>query len=79
MLVRPGFALLSALLLSMVGTVSAQDPLGSYDKVRKIAVGGEGGWDFLEIEPGGQRLFVTARHARACSGPREREDRWRDL
>ena len=49
--VPPGFALLPALLLSMVGSVGAQDPLGSYDKVQKIAVGGEGGWDFLEVDP----------------------------
>jgi len=59
MLARPGFALLPALLLALIGSVAAQDTLGSYDKVRKIAVGGEGGWDFLEVDPGSQRLYVT--------------------
>ena len=59
MLVRPGFALLPALLLSLIGSVDAQDTLGTYDKVRKITVGSEGGWDFLEVDPGSQRLYVT--------------------
>jgi DNA-binding beta-propeller fold protein YncE len=47
------FVLLSA------GTAFSQDSLSSYDKVRKIPIGGEGGWDFLEVEPTTQRLFVT--------------------
>ena len=27
--------------------------------MRKLAIGGEGGWDFLEVDPATQRLFVT--------------------
>ena len=33
--------------------------MSGYEKVRKVAIGGEGGWDFLEVDPGTQRLFVT--------------------
>jgi DNA-binding beta-propeller fold protein YncE len=43
----------------MVPAVGAQDPLASYRKVHKIAIGGDGGWDFLEVEPVARRLYVT--------------------
>src|SRR5260370_42556188 len=58
-MVRLGFAAAPALLLALVASSSAQDPLAGYDKVHKIAVGGEGGWDFLEVDPATSRLFVT--------------------
>jgi DNA-binding beta-propeller fold protein YncE len=53
------FVLVPALLLASVALVRAQDPVAGYEKVRKIAIGGEGGWDFLEVEPGAGRLYVT--------------------
>ena len=59
MVVRRGFALISALVLALVTPASAHDPLSGYEKVRKLAIGGEGGWDFLEVDPASQRLFVT--------------------
>jgi DNA-binding beta-propeller fold protein YncE len=58
-MVRLGFAVAPALVLALVASASAQDPLAGYDKVHKIAIGGEGGWDFLEVDPGTNRLFVT--------------------
>ncbi len=59
MMVRRHLVLMSALVFSLVTTASAQDPLSGYEKVRKLAIGGEGGWDFLEVDPSTQRLFVT--------------------
>jgi DNA-binding beta-propeller fold protein YncE len=56
---RPGLALLPALFLYLSVPAVAQESLSSYDKVRKIATGGEGGWDFLEVDPTCQQLFVT--------------------
>ena len=42
-MVRLRYVLIPALLLASVAPVRAQDPLASYEKVRKIAIGGEGG------------------------------------
>jgi len=59
MMVRRVFVLMSALVLALVTPAGAQDPLSGYEKVRKLAIGGEGGWDFLEVDPAAQKLFVT--------------------
>jgi len=59
MIVRRVFALMSALVLALVTPAGAQDLLSGYEKVRKLAIGGEGGWDFLEVDPASQRLFVA--------------------
>ncbi len=53
------FALSTALLLGLVPSVQAEDPTARYDKVRTIALGGEGGWDFLEVDAANRRLYVT--------------------
>ena len=59
MVAQRSFALMSALVLALITPAGAQNPLSGYDKVRKLEIGGEGGWDFLEVDPGGQKLFVT--------------------
>jgi DNA-binding beta-propeller fold protein YncE len=57
---RLGFALTPALLcLALVPPVKAQDPAARYEKVRKIAIGGEGGWDFLEVDAANRRLYIA--------------------
>ena len=33
--------------------------MARYDKVHKIAIGGEGGWDFLEVDAANHRLYVA--------------------
>jgi DNA-binding beta-propeller fold protein YncE len=58
-MVRLRLVLIPALVLASGAPVGAQDPLAGYEKVRKIAIGGQGGWDFLEVEPGARRLYVT--------------------
>jgi DNA-binding beta-propeller fold protein YncE len=47
------------LLLALVPPVGAQDPSARYEKVRKIEIGGEGGWDFLEVDAANRKLYVT--------------------
>ena len=32
---------------------------GSYKLLKEIPVGGEGGWDYLEVDPGARRLYVS--------------------
>lgn len=58
-----GFALAPALLLALVPPAGAQDPVARYEKIHKIAIGGDGGWDFLEVDAANRRLYV-ARGAR---------------
>jgi hypothetical protein len=49
----------AALLLALVPPVRGQDRAPRYDTVRKIAIGGEGGWDFLEVDAANRRLYLT--------------------
>jgi DNA-binding beta-propeller fold protein YncE len=56
---RAVFVLGTALLCTLVPHVRAQDPVAHYDTVHKIAIGGEGGWDFLEVDAANRRLYVT--------------------
>src|SRR5271166_4150776 len=60
-MVRHGFSLVFGLFLAsaLLTPAGAQEPLSSYDKVRKLEIGGEGGWDFLEVDPATKRLFVA--------------------
>ena len=37
----------------------AEDPTARYDKVHTIKVGGEGGWDFLEVDAANRKLYVA--------------------
>jgi YVTN family beta-propeller protein len=32
---------------------------GSYHFIKEIPIGGEGGWDYLTVDPGGRRLYVS--------------------
>jgi DNA-binding beta-propeller fold protein YncE len=57
---RLASALASVLLLSGIpATTTAQDQVAPYEKVRKIAIGGEGGWDFLEVDATNRKLYVA--------------------
>ena len=56
---RATFVLSTALLWALVPSGQAQDPTDRYDKVHKIAIGGDGGWDFLEVDAATRRLYVT--------------------
>ena len=51
---------LSVILISLfTAQSSGQDATARYDKVRTIKIGGEGGWDFLEVDAANRMLYVT--------------------
>ena len=57
---RLGFALTPALLLlALLPPAKGQNPLARYEKIHKIEIGGEGGWDFLEVDAATRRLFIA--------------------
>ena len=47
--------LASSLVLIVAGAASAQ----SYKVLRRIPVGGEGGWDYIKVDPDAHRLYVA--------------------
>src|SRR5947209_4917744 len=56
---RPFFALGMVLVSLFTVHASGQDATARYDKVRTIKIGGEGGWDFLEVDAANRMLYVT--------------------
>src|SRR5258708_29051185 len=56
---RFSLALCAALMLVPSPKAQAQDPVARYDKVHTIKVGGEGGWDFLEVDAANRKLYVA--------------------
>src|SRR5437879_3133043 len=56
---RLTIALSVDLLLVQVPRAGAQDPSARYEKSHKITIGGEGGWDFLEVDAASRQLFVA--------------------
>jgi DNA-binding beta-propeller fold protein YncE len=56
---RLTLALSASLLLILVSRAGAQDPTARYEKTHTIKIGGEGGWDFLEVDPANRKLYVA--------------------
>ena len=56
---RLAMAMLVPLFLAPAPRAWAEDPTARYDKVHTIKVGGEGSWDFLEVDAANRRLYVT--------------------
>jgi len=56
---RLAIALCAAVWFLPAPRAQAQDPVARYDKVRTIKVGGEGGWDFLEVDAANRKLYVA--------------------
>jgi len=52
-------ALVATVLFVAVSTSHGADPAARYDQVRKIKIGGEGGWDFLEVDAANRKLYVA--------------------
>jgi DNA-binding beta-propeller fold protein YncE len=55
---RLTLAVCAALMLVPAVKVRAQDA-SRYDKVHTIKIGGEGGWDFLEVDAANRKLYVA--------------------
>jgi DNA-binding beta-propeller fold protein YncE len=57
---RIGSSLLSALaLLVASGSIEAQSTAPSYHVIKKIPLGGEGGWDYLTLDGEARRLYIA--------------------
>ncbi|HWR37391.1 MAG TPA: YncE family protein [Clostridia bacterium] len=54
---RKLFALLVLSLSAL--SLAAQDSKPLYEQVAKWTIGGEGGWDYLTLDPAGNRLFIA--------------------
>ena len=50
---------LSAVLFALTTSVMAQTPAPVPTTVRKITIGGEGGWDYLNADAASKRLYVS--------------------
>jgi YVTN family beta-propeller protein len=59
-MVRLRWGVVAVLAFFVGGLAVAADPAKSdYHVVKKIEVKGEGGWDYLTMDPGAQRLYIT--------------------
>src|SRR5256886_7014385 len=54
---RHAVAVLAIAGLAVAGLVHEQD--GPYRFSKEIAIGGEGGWDYLSVDPAAHRLYVS--------------------
>ena len=50
---------LALIACSIFAQVPSQEPASYSPRVHKIAVGGEGGWDYLTVDPDARRLYVS--------------------
>jgi DNA-binding beta-propeller fold protein YncE len=46
------------ILTLVIGTASGAPPDSSYRLLKKLTLGGEGGWDYFEVEPGTGHVFI---------------------
>jgi DNA-binding beta-propeller fold protein YncE len=52
--------LLATLFVSVIASgVSAAPQAGSYHVIRRIPVGGDGGWDYLKVDPDSHRIYIS--------------------
>jgi hypothetical protein len=56
---RYALVLCAVLPLLMAAAIQAQSPSAPPAKVHKIAIGGEGGWDYLTADAAAKRLYVS--------------------
>src|SRR5438309_545126 len=56
---RYALVLSAVLPLVIAADIGAQAPSAPPMKVHKIAIGGEGGWDYLTADAAAQRLYVS--------------------
>ncbi len=59
MISRPRVCLVGLLLVGMGGRLAVAARPPAYHLMKKLSVGGEGGWDYLAMDPVARRLYVT--------------------
>src|SRR5262245_26069970 len=53
-------AMVLGVIAAPAGAAEAAAPAGgSYQKLNEIAIGGEGGWDYVSVDPEARRLYVS--------------------
>ena len=53
------FGMVACFLILQVSGVNAQSPVSGYHLLKKVALGGEGGWDFLSLDSRSRHLFIS--------------------
>src|SRR3974390_2189029 len=55
------FASLTLSLAGLLNVLPAADSIAEepYHFIKEIPIGGEGGWDYLTVDPSGRRLYVS--------------------
>lgn len=53
------FGALAAMIVAAPSPASAQAAAPGYHVIRRINAGGEGGWDYVTVDPEGNRLFLS--------------------
>ena len=55
----PSLGAAAAMVLAASSTVQAQAATPGYHVIQRINAGGEGGWDYVTVDPDGNRLFLS--------------------
>ena len=55
----PSLGAAAAMVLATSSTVQAQAATPGYHVIHRINAGGEGGWDYVTVDPDGNRLFLS--------------------
>ena len=55
----PSLGAAAAMVLAASSTVQAQAATPGYHVIHRINAGGEGGWDYVTVDPDGNRLFLS--------------------
>ena len=50
---------LGSFLIAVAGVCAARAAEGPYRVMKAIAIGGPGGWDYITVDPGAHRVYVS--------------------
>ena len=56
---RLAFGMVACFLILQVAGLNAQSPASGYHLLKKVTLGGEGGWDFLSLDSQSRHLFIA--------------------
>ena len=64
--------LASVLLIAAPAVFHAAPQASGYRVIRNILLGGEGGWDYVTVDPDAKRVYIPPQHGRSWSSMRPR-------